>query len=93
MLLAGGLSSLAGAVGIIFTMAKMFSSELNQRFCEAAINLLGPGGQLEPAPKWAPLQGRIERAYEAALSYTIAGGTSEIQSTVIATRGLGLPRG
>ncbi|HLZ71140.1 MAG TPA: acyl-CoA dehydrogenase family protein [Dehalococcoidia bacterium] len=75
------------------SMAKLFSSELNQRFCEAAINLLGPGGQLEPASKWAPLQGRIERAYEAALSYKIAGGTSEIQRNVIATRGLGLPRG
>ncbi len=75
------------------SMAKAFSSEMNQRFCEAAINLLGLGGQLEPASKWAPLQGRIERCYEAALSYKIAGGTSEIQRNVIATRGLGLPRG
>src|SRR5579883_294967 len=75
------------------SMAKMYSSEMNQRFCEAAINLLGLGGQLEPNSKWAPLQGRIERCYEAALSYKIAGGTSEIQRNVIATRGLGLPRG
>jgi alkylation response protein AidB-like acyl-CoA dehydrogenase len=75
------------------SMAKAFSSEMNQRFCEAAINLLGLGGQLEPGSKWAPLQGRIERCYEAAISYKIAGGTSEIQRNVIATRGLGLPRG
>ena len=74
------------------SMAKMYSSEMNQRFCEAAINILGLGGQLEPDSRWAPLQGRIERAYMAALSYKIAGGTSEIQRNVIATRGLGLPR-
>jgi len=74
------------------SIAKMFGSEMNQRFCEAAINMLGLGGQIEPGSKWAPLQGRIERAYLAALSYKIAGGTSEIQRNVIATRGLGLPR-
>ncbi|MHB8574886.1 MAG: acyl-CoA dehydrogenase family protein [Dehalococcoidia bacterium] len=75
------------------SMAKMYGSELNQRFCDATINLLGLGGQLEPDSPWAPLQGRIERCYMAALSYKIAGGTSEIQRNVIATRGLGLPRG
>jgi 3-oxocholest-4-en-26-oyl-CoA dehydrogenase alpha subunit len=74
------------------SMAKMFSSEMNQRFCETAINLLGLAGQLEPGSRGAVLQGRIERAYLAALSYKIAGGTSEIQRNVIATRGLGLPR-
>ncbi len=74
------------------SMAKMYGSELNQRFCEAAINLLGLAGQLEPGSRGAVLQGRIERAYLAALSYKIAGGTSEIQRNVIATRGLGLPR-
>ncbi len=74
------------------SMAKMFSSEMNQRFCELAINLLGLAGQLEPGSTGAVLQGRIERAYLAALSYKIAGGTSEIQRNVVATRGLGLPR-
>jgi 3-oxocholest-4-en-26-oyl-CoA dehydrogenase alpha subunit len=75
------------------SMAKMYATEMNQRFCDTATNLLGLGGQLEPESAAAPLQGRIERAYMAALSYKIAGGTSEIQRNVIATRGLGLPRG
>jgi alkylation response protein AidB-like acyl-CoA dehydrogenase len=74
------------------SMAKMYGSELNQRFCEASINVLGLSGQLEPGSRGAALQGRIERAYLASVSYKIAGGTSEIQRNVIATRGLGLPR-
>jgi alkylation response protein AidB-like acyl-CoA dehydrogenase len=74
------------------SMAKMYGSEMNERFCETAIDILGMPGQLEPGSHWAALQGRIERAYLAAPSYKIAGGTSEIQRNVIATRGLGLPR-
>jgi alkylation response protein AidB-like acyl-CoA dehydrogenase len=75
------------------SMAKMFGSELNQRFGATAINVLGMAGQLEPGSPWAPMQGRLERTYMAGLSYTIAGGTSEIQRNIIAQRGLGLPRG
>jgi alkylation response protein AidB-like acyl-CoA dehydrogenase len=75
------------------SMAKTFGSELNGRFGAAAVNVLGLAGQVEPGSRWAPLQGRIERTYLAGLSYTIAGGTSEIQRNIIAQRGLGLPRG
>jgi 3-oxocholest-4-en-26-oyl-CoA dehydrogenase alpha subunit len=75
------------------SMAKMFGSELNQRFGATAMNILGLAGQLEPGSRWAPLQGRLERTYMAGLSYTIAGGTSEIQRNIIAQRGLSLPRG
>ncbi|MBI2760569.1 MAG: acyl-CoA dehydrogenase family protein [Chloroflexi bacterium] len=75
------------------SMAKVFGSELNQRFGATAMNILGLAGQLEPGSRWAPLQGRLERTYMAGLSYTIAGGTSEIQRNIIAQRGLSLPRG
>jgi 3-oxocholest-4-en-26-oyl-CoA dehydrogenase alpha subunit len=75
------------------SMAKMYGSELNRRFGSEAVNILGLAGQLEPGSRWAPLQGRLERSFLAGFSYTIAGGTSEIQRNIIAQRGLGLPRG
>lgn len=74
------------------SMAKLYGSEVINRFASVALGLLGPAGQLEPGSPWAPLRGRIERTYLASVSYTIAGGTSEIQRNIIATRGLGLPR-
>src|SRR5215204_318902 len=69
------------------SMAKMYGSELNRRFGTEAITILGLAGQLEPGSRWAPLQGRLERSFLAGYSYTIAGGTSEIQRNIIAQRG------
>ena len=43
--------------------------------------------------EYAPLKGRLERGYLQAVSSTIAAGTSEVQRSIIATRGLGLSRG
>ena len=74
------------------SMAKTYGSELNRRFGTEALGILGLAGQIEPGSRWAPLQGRIERTFLAGYSYTIAGGTSEIQRNIIAQRGLGLPR-
>jgi alkylation response protein AidB-like acyl-CoA dehydrogenase len=74
------------------SMAKLFGTEVIARIAGAGIGLLGLSGQLEPESRATALQGRLERSYLAATSYTIAGGTSEVQRGVIATRGLGLPR-
>ena len=57
------------------------------------MSILGMHGQLAPGSKYAPLRGAIENAYLWVRSATIASGTSEIQRNIIATRGLGLPRG
>jgi alkylation response protein AidB-like acyl-CoA dehydrogenase len=72
------------------SMTKLFASELNQRISRTGIKVLGLYGQL-----WgdgAPMRGRYESSYLTSLASTIAGGTSEIQRNIIATRGLGLPR-
>jgi len=75
------------------SMAKLYGSEVIYRFASRAVGLLGLFGQLEPESRWSALQGRVERCYLASVSYAIAGGTSEVQRNVIASRGLGLPRG
>ena len=75
------------------SMGKLFGTELQQRVARTGMSLLGMHGQLEPGSKYAPLQGRIERDYLRSVSASILAGTSEIQRNIIATRGLGLPRG
>jgi len=72
------------------SMTKLFASELSQRIARTGIKVLGLYGQLYGDE--APLKGRYESSYLTSLSSTIAGGTSEIQRNIIATRGLGLPR-
>ena len=75
------------------SMAKLYSTELTQRIARTGIHLIGHYGVLDRGSKWAPLRGRLGRMYLMSVSATIAGGTSEIQRNIIATRGLGLPRG
>ncbi len=75
------------------SMSKLYGSELQQRLAKGGIEILGLGGQLKPASKWAPLAGRIADYYVAAVATTIAAGTSEVMRGIIAGRGLGLPRG
>lgn len=71
---------------------KLFMSEAFQRLVQTAYSIAGLYGALNRKSPLAPLAGRIEQAVIGAASVTIMGGTSEIQRTIIATRGLGLPR-
>jgi alkylation response protein AidB-like acyl-CoA dehydrogenase len=74
------------------SMAKNFCSELGQRIANVSMTILGLHGQLEAGQR-APVGGAVPMAYLYAVGDTIGGGTSEINRTLIATRGLGLPRG
>jgi len=75
------------------SISKVFGTETSQRIAHTCLQVLGLYGQLRPGSRWARLKGRCERAYLFSVSLTIGGGTSEVQRNIIATRGLGLPRG
>jgi alkylation response protein AidB-like acyl-CoA dehydrogenase len=71
---------------------KMFGTELGVHFANAAVDIMGPYGMLDRGSKWAPFNGRVGTGYLDSISGPIGAGTSEIQRSIIATRGLGLPR-
>ena len=74
-------------------ISKVFGSELMQRVANAGMQIMGPYAQLERGSKWVILGGRVSHMYQSSLGRTLGGGTSEIQRNLIATKGLGLPRG
>ena len=66
------------------SMCKLFTSELQQRIANLSMHLFGMHGNI---------RNRASMGYMMSVAATIAGGTSEIQRNIIATRGLSLPRG
>ncbi len=75
------------------SMSKLFTSELGQRIAGTELKLFGLYGTMWDAEREEGNRGRPAGGYLSAVSSTIAGGTSEIQRNIIATRGLQLPRG
>lgn len=73
-------------------MGKVFSSELQERLGQAALDILGTGGLLSEDADGAPVGGEMEQLLRHSIMGMIGGGTSEIQRNVIAQRGLDLPR-
>uniref|UniRef100_UPI000D3725EC acyl-CoA dehydrogenase n=1 Tax=unclassified Variovorax TaxID=663243 RepID=UPI000D3725EC len=72
--------------------SKVYSGELMERFGEVALDILGMAGTLGEGSPGAVLRGRIEQNLRHSLMWVISIGTNEIQRTLIAQRGLGLPR-
>ena len=76
------------------SMGKMYGSEVAQRVARTGTKTFGLYAQLwSPSEPLAPLDAKHTQNYCHTVVGTIAGGSSEIQRNIIATRGLGLPRG
>lgn len=75
------------------SIVKIFSTEMMQRLQQAGTKMLGPYGQLTPEDPRAPIGGRIEHGYRAAVMPTFGAGSNEVMRNIIASRGFGLPRG
>ena len=75
------------------SVVKIYQSELGQKIYNFGISMLGLAGQYRPEQENAPLGGMMSEQYMLAVPSTIYSGSNEIQRNVIATRGLGLPRG
>jgi alkylation response protein AidB-like acyl-CoA dehydrogenase len=65
------------------SVVKLAWTDLTQHLSDAALDIAGPA---------SPLWGKWERQWLWSKAASIAGGTSEIQRTIIGDRILGLPR-
>ena len=74
------------------SMEKLFATEVAQRITNLGMDMLGLYNQLVEDSKWAKLKGSIQKYYQTSIVETIYAGTSEIQRTIIATKGLKMPR-
>jgi alkylation response protein AidB-like acyl-CoA dehydrogenase len=73
-------------------MSKIFSGELMQRVGEAALDIFGTDASLSTGSAGTVADGRLEHLLRHSIMIVVGGGTNEIQRTLIAQRGLGLPR-
>jgi len=71
------------------SISKLFWASWHQRFCELAIDILGPAGLVvEDFPYQL---GEFQRTFLFSRSETVYGGSNEIQKNIIGERVLGLP--
>lgn len=73
-------------------MSKVFSTEALERASQDIIEMVGPDALRSYLEPTAPERGRFDHTLRFSLGTTIYAGTSEVQRTIIAQRGLGLPR-
>lgn len=73
------------------SMTKIFTSELEQRIANTAMQILGLHGPLIEGAH-APFDGYMAWEYKFSLMQAVGGGSNEIERILIAIAGLGLPR-
>ena len=75
------------------SIAKLIHSSMTRRLSAAALDVLGAEAPLWPEPAEDLTAGTWQRQWLWSKAASIAGGTDEIQRTIVAERLLGLPRG
>ena len=75
------------------SIAKLIHSSMTRRLSTAALGMLGAEAPLWPEPAEDLTAGTWQRQWLWSKAASIAGGTDEIQRTIVAERLLGLPRG
>ena len=84
----GGVPTMEASLG------KVWVSEMAHRVTSAGMDLFGGFGGLKRASgEYAVLEGTFESGFLGSPVLRFGGGTNDIQRRIIATRGLGLPRG
>jgi alkylation response protein AidB-like acyl-CoA dehydrogenase len=78
--------------GVEGSMHKLFYAESMAADAAELVDMLGAEGVLQRGEDDAPVDGWVEHLFRHSAVTTIYGGTSEIQRSIIAERGLGLPR-
>lgn len=75
-----------------FSYGKLYVGLLSQAIAVAGMDIVGARGQFEFGSELAINDGLLTALYRASPALTLAGGSSEIQKSVIAVRGLELPK-
>ncbi len=73
--------------------AKVFSTECVVDVYKTLLGIVGSPGYIRMGSVGAVLRGELERAGRWAQINTFGGGVNEVQRDIVATVGLGLPRG
>ena len=72
-------------------ISKVYTSELMERFGEAALDILGLEAALSFGAEGAVLRGQLEQKLRFSMMWVISLGTNEIQRSIIAKSALSLP--
>ena len=72
---------------------KVFGTEFAIEAYRLLMEVLGTNATVRAGSRGALLHGRVERMHRSSLILTFGGGTNEVQRDIIASAGLGMPRG